>query len=141
MVHQQLLTPVVIYSTTRNISVNNNIQWLKSIAIYMRLYWVRNRVRQRHYLVYWARGKGNLANYLTKHHPTKHHHATRGTYIIPTADSSNHSCYQIPSNLWGCIKFPLPPPPGKHATDRQGILLLQMYRWQTDTERPNMQIV
>ena len=61
--------------------------------------WVHNRVRQGHYLVYWEREKDNLANYFTKHNPTKHHRAIRGTYLVPTADSSNHACYQVPSNL------------------------------------------
>ena len=49
--------------------------------------------RQGHYLVYWARGKDNLADSFTKHHPTKHHHAIRGTYLVFTDDSSKQALY------------------------------------------------
>ena len=52
----------------------------------MRLYLVRNRVRQVRYLVYCSRGKDNLAEYFTKHHPTKHHFSIRSTYLLPADD-------------------------------------------------------
>ena len=80
----------------------------------MRFYWVSNRVNQGHYLVYWGILKDNLAVYLTKYHPTKHHSATRGTYLVPTADSSEHACYQVPRDLRGCVK---PPPPAQETGD------------------------
>ena len=94
----------------------------------MRLYWVCNRVKQGKYLVHWARGKDNLANYFTKHHPTKHHCATLGTYLVPTADSIKHACYQLPGYLLGCVKSPpdketvngrtrYPPPKNRGRTD------------------------
>ena len=109
--HHQPLTTVVTYSSTSDGFVNENIRQSKSRAIDVIFYWVRDRVRQGRYIVYWERGKHNLADYFTKHHPTKHHSATRGTYLVPTADSSNHACYQVPSNLRGCVKSP-PPSPG-----------------------------
>ena len=106
MGHYQLLTPVVTDSATSNGFVNDNIRQQKSRAIDMRFYWVCNRVRQEHYLVYWERGKVNLANYFTKHHPTKHHRAIRGTYLVPIANYSKHACYQVPSYLRGCVNYP-----------------------------------
>ena len=109
MVHQQPLTPGVIDSTTRDGFVNDNIRQWKPRSIGMRFYWVRDRARQGHYLVYWERGKDNSADYFTKKHPTKHHHSTRGTYIVPTADSSKHTSYQVPINLIGCVKPPSRP--------------------------------
>ena len=72
----------------------------------MRLYLVRERVRQVHYLVYWATVKDNLADSLIKDHPTKNHRSIRGTYLVPTSNSSKHACYQIPSKLQGCVKYP-----------------------------------
>ena len=96
MGHQQPLTPVVIYSATSNGFFNNNIRQQKSREIYMIFYWLHNRVIQGHYLVYSERVKDNLADYFTKHHPTKHHCATRDTYLVPTANSSKRDCYQVP---------------------------------------------
>ena len=58
--HQQPPTLVVTDSATINGFVSNNIRKIKSIAIYMRLYWVHNRVRQGHYIAYSDRGKNNL---------------------------------------------------------------------------------
>ena len=92
MGHHQPPTPVVTDSATSDGFVNDNIRQRKSRAIDMRFYWVRDRVRQGHYIVYRERGKDNLADYFTKHHPTKRHRTIRGTYLVPTADSSKHAC-------------------------------------------------
>ena len=122
MGHHQPPTPVVTDNATIDGFVNDNIIKRKSRAIDMRLYWVCGRVRQGHYLVYWKIGKDNLDDYFTKNHPTKHHRAIRGTYMVPTADSSKHACYQVPRDMRGYVKSP--PQPGKRTTDRQGLLLL-----------------
>ena len=87
----------------------------------MIFYLVRGRVRQGHYLVYWKIVKYNLSSYFIKHYPTKHHRATRGTYLVPTANSSKHACWKVPSDLIGFVKSPLPV---KQATGVQGLLLL-----------------
>ena len=70
----------------------------------MNFYWVPDRVRLGHYIVYWEIGKNDLADYFTKHHPTKYHRSIGGTYLVPTDDSSKHACYQVPINLRGCVK-------------------------------------
>ena len=57
MGHHQPPTPVVTDSATNDGFVNDNNGQRKSRAIGMILYWVRRRVRQGHYLVYWERGK------------------------------------------------------------------------------------
>ena len=72
----------------------------------MKFYWVRYRVIQGHYLVYWVILKENLDDYFTKHHPTKHHRSARVTYLVPTVSSIMHSFYQVPSNLQGYVKSP-----------------------------------
>ena len=55
------------------------IQWSK--AIDMRFYWVRDRVDQGHFHVYWKPGKTNLADYFTKHHTATHHKLMRPIYL------------------------------------------------------------
>ena len=76
----------------------------------MIFYWVCNRVRQGHYLVYWERGKDDLDYYFTKNDPNKHYCDTRGTYLVTTDNSSKHVWNQVPSNMQGCVKPPPPPP-------------------------------
>ena len=53
MDNQKPLTPVATDNKTSNEFVNKNIQQQKSREIDMRIYWVHNRVRQGHFLVYW----------------------------------------------------------------------------------------
>ena len=128
MDHQQPPTPVITESATGGIFENNNIRQRISRAIDMILYWVRDRVRKRNYILYWARVKENSVDYFTKHYPTKHHRAIRIIYLFPTADSSKHSCYQVPRDMWGCINPPVretnnvqtryPPDMSRHSTDR-----------------------
>ena len=84
-------TPVIPDSATSNIFLNGNIRQQISRSIDMILYSVRDRMIQGHHLVYWEIVKNNLANYFTKHHPTKHHRAIIITYLFPTDNSSNHS--------------------------------------------------
>lgn len=45
-----------------------------SKGIDMRFYWVRDRLRQCQFLIYWRMGRQNKADF-TKHHPSAHHHA------------------------------------------------------------------
>ena len=65
----------------------------------MILYWIHNIVIQGHYLVYWARYKGNGDNYFTKHNPTKHQHLIRSIDLFPAANTSKQYCYMVPSDL------------------------------------------
>ena len=91
MVHHQPPTPVVTDSATINGFVNDNIRQRQSRATDMRFYGVCNRVIQGHYLLYWEREKDNLADYFSKHHPTKHHRAINGIYVVPTANYIKHA--------------------------------------------------
>jgi hypothetical protein len=59
----------------------NTVKQRRSKAIDLRYYWVCNRVSQGHFTMVWRKGKGNLADYFTKHHPKSHHAAIRSTYL------------------------------------------------------------
>jgi hypothetical protein len=61
---------------------NDTVKQRRSKAIDMRFYWVRDRVRQGHFLIYWAKGKDNLADYFTKHHSPAHHRLMRSRYLL-----------------------------------------------------------
>jgi hypothetical protein len=61
-------------STAAGIS-NSTVKQRRSKAINMQYYWLRNRISQGQFAVVWKKGKGNLADYFTKHHPKSHHAA------------------------------------------------------------------
>ena len=47
----------------------------------MRFYWLRDRMDQGHFALYWMPGSANLADYFTKHFNTKTHMAKRHVYL------------------------------------------------------------
>ena len=48
----------------------------------MRFYWLIDRMKQKQFHIYWKPGNTNLANYVSKHHPGKHHIAVRKKYVL-----------------------------------------------------------
>ena len=89
-VHQKSPTVVIKDNTTVNGFVNYNNQKKRYRTIEIGLYWVWDRVRQGHFLLYWTKGKYNLVDSFTKNHQTKHHHEIRSTYLVHTSDTSKH---------------------------------------------------
>ena len=78
MGHPQPPTPVQVDNSTAAGIANNTIKQRRSKAIDMRFYWVQDRVHRNQFRVYWIAGsKNQLADYLTKHHPTRHHQEMR----------------------------------------------------------------
>jgi len=72
---------------------NDTIKQKRSKAIDMRFYWVRDRVRQGHFHIFWRPGNHNRADYFTKHHPASHHQAMRPTYLhIPAQNTNYYAC-------------------------------------------------
>jgi hypothetical protein len=75
--HEQPPTPMVTDNSAASGIANDSVKQRRSKAMDMRYYWIRDRVRQGQFLVYWRRGSTNRADYYTKHHPAKHHQAVR----------------------------------------------------------------
>jgi hypothetical protein len=46
----------------------------------MRFYWVNNRVKQGQFIIRWAPGLDNFADFFTKLHPDQHHQLMRQYY-------------------------------------------------------------
>jgi hypothetical protein len=59
----------------------------------MRFYWVRDRVRQKQFHIFWQKGSLSRADYFTKHHPAKHHQTVRPFYLH-TPESRNDNYFQ-----------------------------------------------
>ena len=79
--HPQPATPIQTDNSTACGIVNSSICQRKSKSMDMRFYWVQDRVNQGHFLIYWATGKMNLADYFTKHHPVSHHKTMRPDFV------------------------------------------------------------
>ena len=73
MGHPQPATPIQTDNACAAGIVNSTMKQRRSKAIDMRFYWVRDRVQQGEFLVYWRRGVENDADYFTKHHSPSHH--------------------------------------------------------------------
>ncbi len=67
--HKQPPTPMQTDNTTALGVVNNNVmKKLKSMD--MKYHWLRCGINQRQFQHYWAAGKSNNGDYVTKHHAT-----------------------------------------------------------------------
>ena len=85
--HPQGPTPMVTDNKVGNGIANETIKQKRSKAMDMRFYWIRDRVRQGQFLIYWRPGETNRADYFTKHHPAKHHRRMRPVYLhTPTSN-------------------------------------------------------
>jgi Reverse transcriptase (RNA-dependent DNA polymerase) len=69
----QPATPVKTDNSTACGIADDNIKQQRSRSIDMRFYWVRDRKQQGHFDIVWKPGKGNLADYYSKHHSAAHH--------------------------------------------------------------------
>jgi hypothetical protein len=114
--YPQPATPVQTDNSTTCGIANDNIKQQRSRAIDMRFYWVRDRVQQGQFNIYWQPGKVNLAGYYTKHHAAPHHQLVRPLYLHTTPhDSTITSALHV---LRGCAK----PAPRRSVLPRvQGI--------------------
>jgi hypothetical protein len=90
--HKQPPTPMVTDNSTASGITNESVKQKRSEAMDMRFYWIRDRVRQNQYRVYWRRGSTNRADYFTKHHPPKHHVAMRPAYLLEPNQDNYYSC-------------------------------------------------
>jgi hypothetical protein len=68
----------------------------------MRFYWIKDRVKQGQFNVYWGPGFQNLADYFTKHHSPAHHKRMRDIYIHANEQPINREGIRD-STLRGCV--------------------------------------
>jgi hypothetical protein len=81
--HKQPPTPMETDNTTATGYSNGTIKQkrTKAMDMDMRFYWIKDRVKQGQFNVYWGPGFQNLADYFTKHHSSAHHKRMRDVYI------------------------------------------------------------
>ena len=79
--HPQPHTPLKTDNSTATGFVYNNIHQKRSKAWDMRYYWLRDRMTQQQFNIFWEAGVTNEADYFTKHHVTVHHQEKRSRYV------------------------------------------------------------
>jgi hypothetical protein len=80
--HPQPATPIQTDNQTAMGILTDTIKQKRSKAIDMNFYWLRDRVFDKEFDVYWQPGSANHADYFTKHHPPHHHASLRATYYL-----------------------------------------------------------
>jgi len=91
MGHPQPATPMATDNNTASGIATDTVKQKRSKAIDMRFYWIRDRVRQGQFQIYWSKGQTNRADYFSKHHPASHHQAIRSAYLYsPTTTTRNY---------------------------------------------------
>ena len=123
MGHPQPPTPVATDNTTAVSVVKATAKQKRSRAIDMRFYWVRDRMRQKHFHIFWESGKDNWADYFTKHHPTYHHRGMRPKLLKPTPADIKNAQDRRTSPMRGCVKtgISVKPRTGNLSPNKPGV--------------------
>jgi hypothetical protein len=61
--------------------LNDTVKQKRSRAIDMRFYWLRDRIDQNQFVVFWKKGTDNMGDHFTTHHPPAHHELMRPVYF------------------------------------------------------------
>jgi hypothetical protein len=106
MGHPQPPTPIHCDNNTAVGIANDTVKRQRSRAMEMRYFWVTDQARNKYIDVSWHPGAENLGDYVTKHHPAKHHQHVRPIYTHQPASPRHLPRAQAPSTLRGCVHPP-----------------------------------
>ena len=79
--HPQPPTPIQVDNLTAIGIADRSIKQKQSKAMNMTFYWMKYRINQNQFVIYWMPGKTNLGEYHSKCHPHAHHLQVRYTYL------------------------------------------------------------
>ena len=79
--YPQGATPIISDNECAVGIANRTVKQKRSKATDMKYHWIRDRIDQGHFVVSWAPGPTNLAEYVTKNHPASHHKLMRSKYV------------------------------------------------------------
>jgi hypothetical protein len=100
--HKQPPTTMETDNTTATGYSNGTIKQKRTKSMDMRFYWIKDRVKQVQFHVYWGPGFNNLADYFTKHHSPAHHKGMREIHIHADEQPINREGIRD-SVLRGCV--------------------------------------
>lgn len=102
--YKQNPTPLVTDNSTADGIANDTIKQQRTRAMDMRFHWLRDRVKQKQFAVYWEPGNKNKADYFSKHHTAAHHRRMRPQYLQTSVPSANSALEDL---LRGCVETPV----------------------------------
>jgi hypothetical protein len=100
--HPQPPTTLETDNTTATGYSNGTIKQKRTKSMDMCFYWIKDRLKQGQFNVYWGLGYQNLADYFTKHHSPAHHKIMREVYIHASEKPINGKGIRD-SELRGCV--------------------------------------
>jgi hypothetical protein len=103
MGHPQPPMPIHCDNNTAGGIANDTVKRQRSRAMEMRYFWVTDQAGNKYIDVSWHPGAENLGNYVTKHHPAKHHQHVCPLYTHQPALPQHLRPAQAPSTLQGCL--------------------------------------
>ena len=86
MGHKQLASPIQTDNTTALGFVTKSLNPKATKSTDMKYWWLRDKSDQEQFHYYWNNGKGNCADYLTKHFCAAHHRQTRPSILTSSAE-------------------------------------------------------
>ena len=98
--HKQGPTYIKTDNDTAKGFLTSSIRKKRSKAWDMRYHWMKEKIKDSIFGVYWDKGTNNLGDYFTKHHPPAHHKRTRPIYVI---DPKKPLCSSAQSLVRGCV--------------------------------------
>jgi hypothetical protein len=109
-------TPLETDNATAHGILHAQVRMRKSKAFDMRYHWLKDRIAQKQFNLYWKKGATNAADYFSKHHPPAHHRRERSQYLLPAAQRTlSTSRPSVTSYVRGCVTPSGSLPPGSHS--------------------------
>ena len=93
MGHQKPPTPMEVDNETAIRFLKSTMKQKRSKSIDMRFYWVRDRVNQNQFMIYWRPGENNVGDYVSIHHSPAHHQAMRPNVFVNLVFPNPSSSY------------------------------------------------
>jgi hypothetical protein len=90
-------TPLETNNSTAHNILKAQVRMKRSKAFDMRYHWLKRRIKQLQFNLYWSPGRLNMADYFTKHHPPSHHRLMR--YLYPQHPQVN----TVTTHMRGCV--------------------------------------
>ena len=81
MGYTQPPTPIQTDNNVAQGILEGTVKQKRSKAIDMRSYWLRDRITQQQFTIYWRPGATNMADYYTKHFSPTHHKDVHPLYL------------------------------------------------------------
>ena len=88
MGHPQPPTPMEVDNETAIGYLKSTMKQKRIKSIDMRFYWVRDRVNQNQFMIYWRPGANNVGDYVSKHHSPAHHQTMHPFFCKPCLPKS-----------------------------------------------------